>query len=185
MFLILGAISLAPVVGSLLLYHFWKPQNFTNYGELISAIPLAGTAVAQGDGTAFRFDDLRGNWIFLMADAGACDDSCQSKLYVMRQVRLTQGEDRERMERVWLVTDGVKPAAALEAEYRGTRIVRPANGGFVARLPAPDSPNNHIYLIDPFGNLMMRFPRNADAQRVKKDVSKLMKVSGGWIQNSK
>ncbi|HVY07074.1 MAG TPA: cytochrome C oxidase subunit I [Burkholderiales bacterium] len=181
----LGAISLAPVVGSLLLYYFWKPQNFTNYGELISSQPLAGVAIAERDGGTFRLDEFRGDWIFLMADTGACDDYCNSKLYVMRQIRLTQGDDRERIQRVWIVTDGTRPTSAVETEYRGTRVVQPASAEFLARLPAADSPRDHIYLVDPFGNLMMRFPRNADPQRVKKDVSKLMKLSGGWIQNTK
>jgi cytochrome oxidase Cu insertion factor (SCO1/SenC/PrrC family) len=182
MLLLLGAISLAPFVGSLLLYYFWKPQSFTNYGELITVVPLAGTAIPAKDGKLFRIDDLRGNWVFLTADSGKCDDYCQSKLYVMRQIRLTQGKDQERIERVWLIPDGVRPSPDVEAEYRGTRMILSVNGDFLARLPASDSPRDHIYVIDPFGNLMMRFPRNVDPQRMKKDVNKLMKVSGGWIQ---
>lgn len=182
MLLLLATISLAPIVGSLLLFYFWKPQNFTNYGELISAVPLEGTTIAERDGRAFRFDDMRGKWIFLTVDDGACDDYCNSKLYAMRQVRLTQGIDQDRIKRLWLVPDGVKPQAALEAEYAGTRIVLPAGKEFISRLPAADLPRDHIYLIDPFGNLMMRFPRAVDPQLMKKDVTKLMKLSGGWIQ---
>lgn len=182
MLLLLATISLAPIVGSLLLFYFWKPQNFTNYGELISAVPLEGTTIAERDGRAFRFDDMRGKWIFLTVDDGACDDYCQSKLYVMRQVRLTQGIDQDRIKRVLLVTDGVPPRPAIEAEYAGTRIVLAAGKEFVARLPATGLPRDHIYIIDPFGNLMMRFPREVDPQLMKKDVTKLMKLSGGWIQ---
>ena len=54
-----------------------------------------------------------------------------------------------------------------------------------ARLPAAVSVTDHVYMVDPFGNLMMRFPRDADPQRVKKDVSKLMKASSGWVQTGK
>jgi hypothetical protein len=184
MFLLLGTISLAPIVGSLLLYYFWKPQAFTNYGELVPAIPLAGVTIPARDGNPLRIDELRGNWVFLMVDTANCDDYCQSKLYVMRQVRLTQGKDQQRIERVWLVPDGVRPPPGIEAEYRGTRTILPAAGDFLARLPASGSPRDHIYVIDPFGNLMMRFPRDADPQRVKKDVAKLMKNSSGWIRTA-
>jgi hypothetical protein len=180
--LILGAISLAPFVGSLLLYYFWKPQTFTNYGELIAPVALAGTVIPVRHGTPFRMDQLRGKWVFLSSDSGNCDDHCQSKLYVMRQIRLTQGKDQQRIERLWLVTDGVTPPSAIEAEYRGTRIVLAASPDFLKQLPAPDSPRDHIYLIDPFGNLMMRFPRDVDPQRMKKDIDRLMKVSEGWLQ---
>jgi hypothetical protein len=180
--LILGAISLAPFAGSLLLYYFWKPQTFTNYGELIAPVAWAGRAIPARQGSLFRIDDLRGKWVFLTSDSGNCDDYCQSKLYVMRQIRLTQGKDQQRIARVWLVTDEVRPAPAIEAEYKGTQIVLTANKDFLAQLPAPETPRDHIYLIDPFGNLMMRFPRDVDSQRMKKDLDRLMKVSGGWVQ---
>ena len=182
MLLLLGAISLAPFAGSVLLYYFWTPQAFTNYGELIGPAPLAGVTVPARDGSPLRIDDLRGKWVFLMTDSGQCDDYCQSKLYLMRQIRLTQGKDQERIERVWLITDGVRPAAGIDAEYRGTRAILSANQDFVSRLPATESPRDHIYVLDPFGNLMMRFPRNAEPQKMKKDIGKLMKMSGGWIQ---
>ena len=185
MLLLLGAVSLAPFVGSLLLYYFWKPQTFTNYGELIAVTPLAGVTIPTRDGKPFRMDELSGNWVFLATDSGNCDDYCQSKLYAMRQIRLTQGKDQERIERVWLIADGVRPPPGIEVEYQGTRIVMLAADDFLARLPAPDSPREHIYVIDPFGNMMMRFPRDVDPQRMKKDVSKLMKISGGWIQTGK
>jgi hypothetical protein len=185
MLILLGAISLAPFVGSALLYYFWKPQTFTNHGELIDVVPMAGTTIAARQGEPFRIDDLRGKWVFLMTDSGRCDDYCQSKLYVMRQIRLTQGKYQERIERVWLIPDGARPSPGIAAEYRGTRTILSANDDFLARLPAPGSARDHIYLIDPFGNLMMRFPRNVDPQRMKKDIGKLMNISDGWVQTGK
>ncbi len=135
MLLLLGAISLAPFVGSLLLYYFWKPQSFTNYGELIAVVPLAGTTIPARDGKPFRMDELRGNWILLMADSGNCDDNCQSKLYVMRQIRLTQGKDRERIERVWLIPDGSAAAAGRRSRISGNTH-HPARHRRFSRTPA-------------------------------------------------
>lgn len=183
MLLLLGTISVAPFVASLLLYLFWTPRSFTNYGELLPVTPLSGTAISTRDGAPVRIDELRGKWAFLMVDQGGCDEYCRSKLYLMRQIRLIQGKDRDRLERLWLITDDVAPEHALMAEYQGTRLIRIGpDEPFASRLPAAASPRDHIYLIDPLGNLMMRFPRDADPQRVKKDVSKLLKVSGGWRQ---
>jgi len=185
MLLLLGAVSLAPFVGSLLLYYFWNPQNFTNYGDLIPAVPLAGVTIPARHGEPLRVDEFGGKWIFLMTDFGHCDDYCESKLYVMRQIRLTQGKDQQRIERVWLIPDGVLPPQSINAAYRGTRTILSAGDDFIGRLPASDSARDHIYLIDPFGNLMMRFPRNADPRRMKKDIDRLMKVSDGWVQTGK
>jgi len=68
--LLVGTISLAPFVASVLLYYLWKPQTFTNYGELPKITPLADVAVADRDGKVFRFDELRGKRVFLMVDSG-------------------------------------------------------------------------------------------------------------------
>ena len=70
-------------------------------------------------------------------------------------------------------------------DYENIPVELVINGDFLARLPVADSPRDHIYVIDPFGNLMMRFPRNVDPQRMKKDVEKLMKNSSGWIRTAK
>jgi hypothetical protein len=180
--LLLGTISLAPFVASFLLYYLWKPQTFTNYGELLEVTPLAGVAVANRDGKVFRFDELRGKWVFLMVDAGVCDEYCQSKLYLMRQIRLTQGKNRDRIERLWLISDDVQPAPGIESQYQGTRQFIGDADQILRLLPAPHSVRDHIYLVDPFGNLMMRFPRDADPQQMKKDVTRLVKVSSGWLQ---
>ena len=182
MLVLLGVISLAPFLGSLLLYYFWTPKSFNNYGELIAPIALADVSIPASDGKVFRIADLRGNWVMLMADSGRCDDYCQSKLYLMRQIRLTQGKDQFRIERVWLILDGGRPAPEIAAEYQGTRAILAASDEFFSRLPASGSARDHIYLIDPFGNLMMRFPRNADPQRMKADISRLMKTSAGWVR---
>ncbi|HEV8646015.1 MAG TPA: cytochrome C oxidase subunit I [Burkholderiales bacterium] len=180
--LLLGAVSLAPFVASFLLYYSWKPQTFTNYGELLKVTPLADVAVAGRDGKDFRFDELRGKWVLLMVDLGGCDEYCQSKLYVLRQIRLTQGKNRDRIERLWLIPDGVRPATAVELQYPGTRQLVVDADAVLRLLPTPRSARDHIYVVDPFGNLMMRFPRDADPQRMKKDITKLVTVSSGWLQ---
>ena len=180
--LLLGTISLAPFAASILLYYFWKPQTFTNYGELLKVTPLAEVALIDREGAVFRFDQLRGKWVFLMVDSGHCDRYCQSKLYLMRQIRLTQGKHRDRIERLWLISDGQRPAPAIETEYPGTRLFRGDSRAVLRLLPSPGSARDHIYVVDPFGNLMMRFPRDADPQRMKQDITRLLKVSSGWLQ---
>jgi cytochrome oxidase Cu insertion factor (SCO1/SenC/PrrC family) len=169
-------------VASFLLYYSWKSQTFTNYGELLKVAPLADVAVADRDGKDFRFDQLRGKWMFLMVDSGICDEYCVSKLYLMRQIRLTQGKYRDRIERLWLIPDNVRPAPAVELQYPGTRQLMVDADAVLRLLPALRSARDHIYLVDPFGNLMMRFPRDADPQQMKQDVTRLVKVSSGWLQ---
>jgi hypothetical protein len=167
----IAAVALLPVVGSYLLHRFWKPAASINYGELVSGVSLPEL---QGESAP---PELKGKWVFLMVDSGACDEWCRRKLYIMRQVRLTQGQNMERVARAWLVDDAVVPPAALLSEYRGTRLLHAQGTPLLARLPVRTSVRDHIYIIDPLGNVVLRFPREADPSRVKKDLSRLLRAS--------
>jgi len=174
----IAALSAAPLVAAYILVHVWRPSALTNYGQLLAPTPVADIDIGTTDGSAFRLRGLKGKWILLMVDSGACDAFCRRKLYQMRQVRLTQGKDMERIERAWLIDDAVDPSVELLSEYRGTRTVRARRGALLSLLPAQASVRDHIYLIDPRGNLMMRYPRDADPSRMKADLRRLLQVSG-------
>jgi len=135
----------------------WSPGALSNYGELLDPKPVSG------------FESLRGKWVLVTFDAAACDAYCERKLYFMRQVRRAQGKDMDRVERLWVLTDGAKPRAELLAAIEGTRMqnLKP----FDARSA------DHIYLVDPMGNLMLRFPRDPDPSKMIKDLQRLLKYS--------
>lgn len=141
----------------------WAPGNTGNHGELIAPRPLSGAPL----------DTLRGKWVLVSFDAAACDPYCERKLYFMRQVRRAQGKDMERLERLWVLTDAAAPGPALLAAIEGTRVVR--NERLAERFPGKAT--DHIYLIDPLGNLMLRFPRDPDPSLMIKDLQRLLKYS--------
>ena len=171
------AMVAAPVTASYLIYYFWPPGRTVNYGELIEPRPLPDPQLALADGVAFRLSQLKGKWVLASLDSGRCDERCERKLLYMRQLRLTQGKEMERVERAWLITDGIPPRADAVAPHAGTWLVRAAGSGLLERFPAPAAPTEHIYLIDPLGNLMMRFPRDPEPARMIKDLSRLLKAS--------
>lgn len=174
------AICAAPVFASYYMYYYVRPQMRSNYGDLVEPQrPMPHLTLWQLDGQPFRMDPLKGKWIMLTVDGGACDKSCQDKLYQIRQVRLTTGNDRDRIERVWLITDGVVPSPTLMQQYEGTRMVRASRSELAAWLPAENSTQitDHIYVVDPLGNLMMRFPKDADPNKTKKDIARLLRAS--------
>jgi hypothetical protein len=185
LYLLLAAM-LAPVAASYLMYYVIRPEGRTNYGALIEpqrAVPaLPATSL---DGTAFAFGDLRGRWVLVMADGGACDARCEAKLLQMRQQRAMTGKDRDRIERVWLIIDAEPLSTMLMREYEGTLFVRVDGAPWrsVLQLPAEGTADlrDHIWVVDPFGHLMMRWPRNPDPARVKRDIARLLKASDVWV----
>jgi hypothetical protein len=106
----------------------------------------------------------------------------------MRQIRLTTGRERERVERLWLLTDDGTPDPALIAEHEGIWVARlgeiPTTDALVANwlsvaaaaVKASGGASN-IWIVDPLGNLMMRFPDNPDPNGMKKDMNRLLKAS--------
>jgi hypothetical protein len=171
------ALTITPVAASYLLYYFWPPARTVNYGELIEPRTLPDPALALTDGSPFRLSQLKGKWVLASVDAGRCDAHCDRKLVYMRQLRLTQGKNADRVERVWLVSDDATPGGETTAQYQGTWIVRARGAGLIERFPAPAAATDHIYLIDPLGNLMMRFPREPDPRLMIKDLVRLLKAS--------
>jgi cytochrome oxidase Cu insertion factor (SCO1/SenC/PrrC family) len=173
----IGILAAAPVVASYLLYWFWVPERYTNYGKLLEPGRIPAVALQTTDGTAFTFEALRGRWIMLTVDGGKCGPRCEEKLWQARQVRQAQGPEMDRIERVWLLADNQDPPAQIARDYRGTWMVRGRIQPVTSLLPAEHSVLDHIYLIDPRGYLVMRFPAHAEPKRIIQDLARLLKYS--------
>lgn len=171
----------APIILSYFTYYVIKPQSRTNYGTLLDPrdYPIPALSTTLLDGAPVTLDAYKGKWIMLQVDQAACAPVCQAKLYDMRQLRLTQGKERERIERVWLITDKQPLDTILICEYDGTHMLRADAKALQKWLPvdAGTTAADHLYLIDPLGHLMMRYPKDADPNKIKKDLYKLLKAS--------
>lgn len=180
---LLLAVCVAPVIASYTAYYLLPPSGRTNYGALIEPQrPLPALTLRRLDGAAVEASSLRGSWLMVQVADGACDAACEKRLWQMRQVRLTTGKDADRVQRVWLIVDDAPLATSVIREYDGTLFLRARASEVAAFLPLPAEPEaglaDHIWLIDPLGNLMLRWPKDADPSRMKKDLIKLLKASG-------
>src|SRR5688572_2016996 len=115
--LLMLAFLALPVVAATFAFNYWRPSSLTNYGDLLPPRQLPDFALTTINGDTFRLSDMRGKWTLMMVDSGACAEPCRDKLYKMRQLRLTQGKNKDRMARVWLISDAATPSANLKQEY--------------------------------------------------------------------
>ena len=118
-----------------------------------------------------------------------CNTVCHDQMYAIRQLRSMQGKEAGRIERIWLITDKNPLETVLIRELDGMQMLRADPAAVAAWLPtAPDAPlDGAIFLVDPLGHLMMRFPavpgsapeadKLAHYAKVKKDIAKLLKAS--------
>ena len=171
----------APIIASYLTYFFIKPEGRTNYGDLLDPRmhPIPAMSSTTVDGKPQTLDDFKGKWLMVKVGGSACDQKCQDMLFMMRQLRTMQGKEADRIERVWLITDSEPLETFMLRVNDGTRYLRaPADVvGKWLPLEKGGKVEEHIYLIDPMGHLMMRFPKDADPAKVKKDLGKVLKAS--------
>jgi hypothetical protein len=179
--LLVVLVCASPIIFSYLTYYVIKPQSRTNYGDFIDprAYPIPVLDTTTLDGKPATLDAYQGKWVMLQVDSGECPVGCEKKLHDMRQLRLAQGKEMERIERVWLITDSKPLDTILMREFDGTHMLRAKSELVRAWLPVEEGATvaDHIYMIDPLGNLMMRFPKDADPNKIKKDIIKLLKAS--------
>ena len=170
----------APVIASYFTYYVIRPDGRTNYGTLMEPlreVVVTGQALA---GTPLALTDLRGKWLLVTGAGARCDEACEHRLYLLRQLRLTTGKERDRVERLWVVGPDTQVPPALLAEHDGLVVIRAAEGAMGAGGFAPASTGpaeDHIWIIDPLGNLVFRYPVDPDPSKMKKDLLKLLKAS--------
>ncbi len=185
---IIFLLSLAPVLAAVLVYFNpqLRPEGSNNYGQLVEPqrpMPApADLALTTLDGKPFDLNSLKGKWLLVAADGAACPDSCARKLFILRNSHASQGKNVERLARVWFITDDAPvPEKVLEA-YKGTNMVRVSpeqlqkfltTMGVQAATPA-DALAQPMWIIDPNGNLIMQYPAEAEPEKVRKDISKLV-----------
>ena len=157
----------------------------TSRGQLIQpAVPLTEFSLTQQDSESFNLDSVRGSWTLLYLPEGECTDTCELNLYHMRQVRLALNHRMDRVQRaVWMDAEG-QISDELLAEHPGLMAATgtPEEQALLrdqvrSAESAMEPLKNAIYLIDPYGNLMLRFPPDLAPKSMLKDIKHLLKVS--------
>jgi len=174
-------------------YYFnpeFLPEGRANRGELIQPVRPwpADLQLSESDGRAFDAATMADHWTLLTVGRSPCDPACREKLIELRQIRLALGESSLVVERMaLLVGNAPQPALGATDELAGTReVVAPPSA--VPQLTAVFGPPqeiwNRIYIVDPFGNLMMRYAADAPPKDVLKDMERLLKASKNWIKGA-
>ncbi len=179
----------APVVASYFTYYVLRPEGRRNFGELIAAQPAlpAQLPVTTLAGQAGTLGQLTGQWLLVSVAPGACGEACRSNLYLQRQLRESLGKEKDRLDWVWLVSDAAPVPADIAPGLQTATVLR-ADAAAIAQWlqPAPGHAlAEHLYLVDPMGHWMMRFPARLDregAAKAKRDLDRLLRASASWDQ---
>ncbi len=182
----------SPVIASYFTYYIIRPDGRRNYGELLSPQrPLPPIATLDLNGKPGELTALKKQWLLISVSDAACDAACQQRLYFQRQLRESLGKEKMRADWVWLVTDAAGINSQLKPALTEATVLRVPADTLKQWLPptaAGQRPEDHLYVVDPLGNLMMRFPANMDAQgaaKAKRDLDRLLRASSSWDQDGR
>ena len=179
-------ICAAPVVASYFTYYVVRPEGRRNFGDLIDPQrPLPDQPAVPVIGRMDNLRALKGQWLLLSVAGGGCDQGCQDHLYLQRQLRESLGKDKDRVDWVWLVSDEAPVNDRLLPALKGATVLRVPAAALAAWLsPAPSrSLSEHLYVVDPMGNWMMRFPAGLDkasSAAARRDLERLLRASESW-----
>ena len=183
----------APMVAAWFFYFNpgYLPSGRTNLGELIEPIvPLpADLGLRTLEGAEFDPGVLAGKWTLVYFDAGECGEPCKSRLVDLRQIRLAVGEGQISLDRLWILADSPGPDGLpdLGGGFDGMKVAvadASAKSRLLGMLGEGAAALGRIYIVDPMGNMMMRYAPDAPAKDTLKDMERLLKASKNWIRGA-
>lgn len=181
--LLLLLVCAAPVIASYLSYYVIRPEGRRNYGELIDPQrPLPTLVGVDLAGAQVPLTRLKDQWLLISVADSACNDACQKHLFMQRQLREGLGKDKDRLDWVWLRSGAAEPSPPLQQAIVGATVLQVDTQALATWLtPAPGRAlEDHLYVVDPIGNWMMRFPAEADPKQVRRDLDRLLRASAFW-----
>jgi hypothetical protein len=149
-----------------------------NYGDLVfPAIPsILSEFVVDGD--VIDMEHLKGRWVLLHIDLDSrCDESCEKSVHMLRQLNVLLNKDSDRLKRVYLDKSDNETQEKLAKD--SSLNVFKWNEQHIEKLTGllKELNDGDMLLLDPLGNIMMKYHKDADPYGVKKDLKLLFKTS--------
>ena len=184
--LVIAVLCSIPLFAAYIAFLFMQPEGHADFGEFIRPVrPVGSLQGVTLDGVNQPLAQHNGRWLLVSVTDGACAAQCQRQLFIQRQLRETLGDDKQRVARVWLIDDAASVPAPLREAMGEATILRVSSAALKAWLALPDGKalNNYLYVVDPQGNAMMRFPAQVDVEqagRIRRDLERLLRATAIW-----
>lgn len=191
---LLTLLFIAPMIGAWIMFEYFPNVvasfGTTNHGNLVSPIrDVDITNLRDMDGNKLDKDFFAHKWTMLYIDNSECDQVCQYNLNIMRQIRLAQGKEMQRVERLFVLTDtrNQENIEKIQKTHEGMTVTSASNEDlqdFIKTFTLDDKIDpllqKRIYMVDLYGKLMMYYKLNPEdasmkaATGMRKDLAKLL-----------
>ena len=149
-----------------------------NYGELISPAIPSNIADFTIDATEDKLKPLKGRWVMLHIDLDAqCSATCQKSVHVLKQLHTLLNKDSKRLRRVYLHKSDGNLNSSLRDDAKLSVFLWSSEQIQTLTTLVQDAVDGDVLLLDPLGNIMMKYHEDADPYGIQKDLKLLFKAS--------
>ena len=161
---------IGPMVLATFMYklQFWVPDSRSYHGELI------GNGQTRAD-IGVQADEQR--WQLLVTAPTACAADCQQLVYLARQLQIGLGRDASRASHALASAQPLSTDydAKLKAEYPQLQRYPLDLSTFTKAAAAPGEAQ--LWIVDPHGNLVLRYDAGVNGKDLLNDLRHLLKLS--------
>ncbi|MCD9033731.1 hypothetical protein LDO32_18625 [Luteimonas sp. Y-2-2-4F] len=160
------------LVAGVLRFSGWRPEGMRNHGELLQPPgDLREVGARTIDGGEYRWNPAERLWRIALAPPPGCAEECLRLSADLDKVWRLFGREADRVHILWM---GAPPEGAVRDP--ALRVLR-EDAAFRAALPRQDDPAGvPVYVVDPNGFVILRYPPGFDAGHLREDLSRLLKL---------
>jgi len=164
----------APVSGVWILSKFKHYLSAVYLGQLKESFflnpitPMVSLPIKTLQGDTLDTTQLRGKWILLYFNSHDCTKKrlCFIHMTNMSSIANALKSDRHRLIQLWLTTIPIPKEIPQQADITFSQLDKNSN-----------LESNQYYLVDPFGNMIMRYKNTTPPEKIIKDLQHLMRRS--------
>lgn len=176
---------IAPVVLAYIMFFFVEVKSFVNHGEILDPIVHIATFKLKNENDEIiPQDELTYKWRLISFLGKDCNEQCQARLYDTRQIHTSLGKNQHRLSRMFIhLQPAGEPLLKLIEENHSDVIQVKGDASDITEALGSNIRedaginNNETYIMDPMGNVMMRFTVDQPNKEFLYDLKKLLKAS--------
>lgn len=182
--LLLFAVFVVPLLVAMAMFAMrgqWSITNPISHGQLIyPAQPISSFEFSTATQSAGTREYLQTKWTYFLYIPATCNLECEAALFKVRQTIRSMGKDINRIQYMMLSEPSKPPIIDQRIMQRHPQLVV---GQLTKWQTEVDVEKRELleagvlYIIDPLGNLMMRYDMNATSKGMLKDLKKLLRTS--------
>jgi hypothetical protein len=150
----------------------WEPERTRNFGQLLEPpVDVSPIAIQRADGSDYAYQPLERSWQVMVFPPADCGQPCLVLADALYRVWLGEGRKAAKVRILWF---GEVPEQA--ARYPALIPMRDAPA-LRERMPGLGESSDAlpVYLVDPSGFLVMRYPPGFDPSGLRRDLGRLIK----------